>query len=75
MEPANNKVVDKPRISDMEDLGESLRGINTRACDHTIEKLRHLGTDYQGDVVIISSQCDCGRSVDEVFTISETKIY
>lgn len=71
----NQKIVSKPRSSGMGHLGDSLEGISIETCDHTMEKLRHLGTDYQGDVIVIHFQCDCGRSVDEIFTILETKVY
>lgn len=75
MESMNQKIVNKPLSSGMYHLRDSLQGISIERCDHTMEKLRHLGTDYQGDVVIIHFQCDCGKTVDEIFTISETKVY
>ena len=75
MESMDQKIVNKPRSSGMDHLGDSFAGIDMQRCDHTMEKLRHLGTDYQGDVIVIHFQCDCGRSVDEIFTISETKVY
>jgi hypothetical protein len=75
MEAMNNKIVKTAQTSGLDYLGDSLGGIDMETCDHTMEKLRHLGTDYLGDVIVIHFQCDCGRSVDEIFTISETKVY
>ena len=75
MELMGQKIVSKPRPSGMGHLGNSLAGIDMQRGDQTMEKLRHLGTDYQGDVIVIHFQCDCGRSIDEIFTISETKVY
>ncbi len=75
MESMNHKIVNKPRISSLDCLGEPLKRIDMETCDHTMEKLGHLGTEYQGDVIVIHFLCGCGRSVDEIFTLSETKVY
>ena len=75
MESMNHNVVNKLQSSGLDCLGDSLAGIDMETCDHTMEKLRHLGTEYQGEIIVIHFRCDCGRSVDEIFTISETKVY
>lgn len=75
MESMNHNVVNKPQSSGLDYLQGPLKRIGMETCDHTMEKLRHLGTEYQGEIIVIHFQCDCGRSVDEIFTISETKVY
>ena len=68
---------DHPYNSDRQDefLMEALEGIlEEEICEHTPEKLDLLDTDYQGDRIIHHSQCECGKRVKEIFTLSETKI-
>ena len=56
-------------------LTEALEGIQEEEiCEHTPEKLDLLGSDYQGDRIIYHFQCECGKRVKEIFTLSETKI-
>ena len=75
MESMNPEIVNRRRVSGLDVLENPLERIAVETCDHTMDKLRYIGTDYQGDTVVFHFECDCGKSVDEIFTILETKVY
>ena len=41
-------------------------------CEHTPDKLIPMNTDYEEDRIIQRFQCTCGKSVQEIFTLSKT---
>ena len=56
-------------------LMEALEDIpREETCEHTPDKLIPTNTDYDGDRIIQSFQCACGKSVQEVFTLSKTTV-
>jgi hypothetical protein len=44
-------------------------------CEHTPDALNLIGTEYQDDGVIYHFECKCGKSIEEIFTLSETKVF
>ena len=75
MESMNPKIVNRQQVSSLDALENPLERLAVETCNHTMDKLKHIGTDYQGDTVVIHFECECGKSVDEIFMISETKVY
>ena len=54
---------------------EVLEGIEVeKKCEHTPDKVIPMDVDYEGDRIIQRSQCECGKLVDEIFTLSHTKV-
>ena len=43
-------------------------------CEHTPDTLNLIDTEYQGDMIIHHFECKCGKSIEEIFTLSETKV-
>jgi len=43
-------------------------------CEHTSDNLNLIDTEYQDDMIIHHFECKCGKSIDEIFTLSETKV-
>ncbi len=43
-------------------------------CEHTPDTLNLIDTEYQDDMIIHHFECKCGKSIEEIFTLSETKV-
>ena len=43
-------------------------------CDHTPDNLNLIDTEYQDDMIIHHFECKCGKSIEEIFTLTETKV-
>ena len=43
-------------------------------CEHTPDTLNLIDTDDQGDMIIHHFECKCGKNIEEIFTLSETKV-
>ena len=43
-------------------------------CEHTPDNLNLIDTEYQGDRIIHRFECKCGKNIEEIFTLSETKV-
>ena len=43
-------------------------------CEHMPDTLNLIDTEYQGDMIIHHFECKCGKSIEEIFTLSETKV-
>jgi len=56
-----------------EPMADTLEGISAKEeCFHTPDLLEHLGSDYQGDAIVHTYRCSCGKTVKETFTHSHT---
>ena len=57
-------------------LMEALEDVHAEeTCEHTPDKLIPMNTDYEEDRIIQRFQCICGKSVQEIFTLSKTTVY
>ena len=45
-----------------------------QGCEHTPDTLNLIDTEYQGDMIIHHFECKCGKNIEEIFTLSETKV-
>jgi len=60
---------------DEEYLLDSLQRMEgEEGCEHTPDTLNLIDTEYQGDMIIHHFECECGKSIEEIFTLSETKV-
>jgi len=56
-------------------LIDALQGIqNQQGCEHTHDMRNLMDTDSLGDTIIHHFECKCGKSVEEIFTLSKTRI-
>lgn len=69
--------IDRSRDKEQDFLNDALEGIKSEheECFHTPDKLSHLGTDYRSDEIIQHFECQCGKIIREVFSLSETRVY
>jgi len=67
---AENRFDEFKKDRQEEFLLEALQRIEgEERCEHTID------TEYQDDMIIQHFECKCGKSIEEIFTLSETKVY
>ena len=65
--------LEKNRQQDL--LMEALEDVlGEETCEHTPDKLIPTNIDYEEDRIIQSFQCTCGKSVQEIFTLSKTTV-
>ena len=43
-------------------------------CEHTPDNLNLIDTEYQSDMIIHHFECKCGKIIEEIFTLTETKV-
>ena len=65
--------IEKNRQQDF--LMEALEDVPVEeTCEHTPDKLIPTNIDYEGDRIIQRFQCTCGKSAQEIFTLSKTTV-
>ena len=58
-----------------ESLLDALQRIEgEEGCEHTPDTLNLIDTEDQGDRIIHHFECKCGKNIEEIFTLSETKV-
>lgn len=43
-------------------------------CEHAPDTLNLIDTEYQDAMIIHHFECKCGKNIEEIFTLSETKV-
>ena len=44
------------------------------SCEHMPDTLNLIDTEYQSDMIIHHFECECGKSIEEIFMLTETKV-
>jgi hypothetical protein len=75
MRSEQNKIQNNAEDRQEECLLDALQPIEGEdGCEHTPDNLNLIDTEYQDDMIIHHFECKCGKSIEEIFTLTETKV-
>ena len=75
MRSEQNNIQNNPEDRQEKCLLDALQRIEGEdGCEHTSDNLNLIDTEYQDDMIIHHFECKCGKSIDEIFTLTETKV-